>query len=60
MWKGTNTVLVWLLNAVGWRKIFDASSEKEVGLNDAFNSQFGRRGKLMVNWGEGKSCSAVK
>ncbi|KFY92862.1 hypothetical protein V500_04008 [Pseudogymnoascus sp. VKM F-4518 (FW-2643)] len=33
VWKGTLATLVWFLNAVGFRKIFDASMEGAVGLN---------------------------
>ncbi|KAJ8103354.1 hypothetical protein POJ06DRAFT_247338 [Lipomyces tetrasporus] len=33
LWKGTNAFLVWLLNAVGWRKIFDGSMESAVELD---------------------------
>lgn len=35
VWKGTNAFLVWLLNAVGPRKIFDSSMKKAAGLSDA-------------------------
>jgi 1-acylglycerone phosphate reductase len=33
MWKGTNAWVVWLLNAVGWRKIFDGLVKRMVGLD---------------------------
>ncbi|KFY79903.1 hypothetical protein V499_01161 [Pseudogymnoascus sp. VKM F-103] len=33
VWKGTMATLVWFLNAVGFRKIFDTSMESAVGLN---------------------------
>ncbi|OBT53102.1 hypothetical protein VE04_08306 [Pseudogymnoascus sp. 24MN13] len=33
VWKGTLATLVWFLNAVGFRKIFDTSMESAVGLN---------------------------
>jgi 1-acylglycerone phosphate reductase len=48
MWKGTNSVLVWFLNAVGWRKIFDASSEKEAGLDDVVKRSIEAKGKAAV------------
>ncbi|KAI9158183.1 NADPH-dependent 1-acyldihydroxyacetone phosphate reductase [Paramyrothecium foliicola] len=32
VWQGTNAFVVWLLNAVGWRKIFDSTAEGGVGL----------------------------
>lgn len=35
IWKGTNAFLVWLLNAIGSRKIFDSSLKKAAGLGDA-------------------------
>lgn len=34
VWKGTNAWVVWFLNAVGWRKIFDDLTKKMVGLDD--------------------------
>ncbi|KAJ5812011.1 hypothetical protein N7474_008312 [Penicillium riverlandense] len=34
VWKGTNAWVVWFLNAVGWRKIFDGLVKKMVGLDD--------------------------
>jgi 1-acylglycerone phosphate reductase len=33
VWKGTMATLVWFLNAVGFRKIFDSSLEGAVGLS---------------------------
>ncbi|UPL03981.1 hypothetical protein LCI18_014915 [Fusarium solani-melongenae] len=33
IWKGTNAVLVWFLNAIGPRKIFDSTMKKSVGLD---------------------------
>ncbi|KAJ5399634.1 Glucose/ribitol dehydrogenase, partial [Penicillium sp. CMV-2018d] len=33
LWKGSNAVLIWFLNAVGWRKIFDNTVKKMVGLD---------------------------
>ncbi|OCL14369.1 NAD(P)-binding protein [Glonium stellatum] len=33
IWKGTNAWIVWLLNVVGWRKIFDRTVEAPVGLD---------------------------
>jgi 1-acylglycerone phosphate reductase len=35
IWKGTNALLVWLLNAIGPRKVFDSVVKKASGLNDA-------------------------
>lgn len=35
LWKGTNAFIVWLLNAVGWRKIFDGTVESAAGLNQS-------------------------
>ncbi|OJJ05325.1 hypothetical protein ASPVEDRAFT_893762 [Aspergillus versicolor CBS 583.65] len=34
IWKGTNAWVVWLLNAVGWRKIFDGLVKGMVGLDN--------------------------
>lgn len=33
VWKGTNASLVWLLDAIGWRKIFDGTVKSPVGLD---------------------------
>lgn len=33
LWKGSNAALIWFLNAVGWRKIFDSTVKKMVGLD---------------------------
>lgn len=33
LWKGSNAVLIWFLNAVGWRKVFDSTVKKMVGLD---------------------------
>lgn len=33
IWKGTNATAVWLLNAIGWRKIFDGTVKSPVGLD---------------------------
>ncbi len=33
LWKGTNATIVWLLNAVGWRKIFDGLMQSGVGFD---------------------------
>jgi 1-acylglycerone phosphate reductase len=45
LWKGSNALLVWLLNAIGWRKIFDASSEKEVGMDKNMKRLIAARGR---------------
>jgi 1-acylglycerone phosphate reductase len=34
LWKGTNAWVIWLLNAAGWRKIFDGLVKKMVCLDD--------------------------
>lgn len=34
IWKGTNALLVWLLNAIGPRKVFDSTMMKSVGFDD--------------------------
>ncbi|KAH6706322.1 hypothetical protein BKA61DRAFT_558818 [Leptodontidium sp. MPI-SDFR-AT-0119] len=33
LWKGTNASLVWLLNSIGWRKVFDGTVKSPVGLD---------------------------
>lgn len=33
LWKGTQAMLVWFLDSVGWRKIFDKIIEAAVGLD---------------------------
>ncbi|CAI7659773.1 unnamed protein product [Penicillium pancosmium] len=33
LWKGSNALLIWFLNAVGWRKVFDSTVKKMVGLD---------------------------
>lgn len=48
IWKGTNAFIVWLLNAVGWKKIFDASSEKEIGLTQGVKQAIAERGLASV------------
>ncbi|KAF9871295.1 hypothetical protein CkaCkLH20_11216 [Colletotrichum karsti] len=34
VWKGTNAFIVWLLNAIGPRTVFDGTMNGEAGLND--------------------------
>lgn len=34
IWKGTNAFLVWLLNAIGTRKVFDGVVKSSAGFND--------------------------
>ncbi|KAL3488161.1 hypothetical protein BJX62DRAFT_253460 [Aspergillus germanicus] len=33
LWKGTNAWLIWFLDVVGWRKVFDGFVKKMVGLD---------------------------
>jgi 1-acylglycerone phosphate reductase len=33
LWKGSNAALIWFLNAVGWRKVFDSTVKKLVGFD---------------------------
>jgi 1-acylglycerone phosphate reductase len=49
IWKGSNAVFDWLLNAVGWRKIFDPSSEKEVGMDKITRQLIAGKGKAAVS-----------
>lgn len=34
IWKGTNAWLTWFLDTVGWRKIFDPTVKRSVGLDN--------------------------
>lgn len=34
IWKGTNAFVVWFLNAVGGKKVFDSTMKSAVGFND--------------------------
>jgi hypothetical protein len=34
LWKGTNAFIVWLLNAIGPRKVFDSTMMGPVGFDD--------------------------
>jgi 1-acylglycerone phosphate reductase len=50
VWKGTNAWVVWLLNAVGWRKIFDGLVKKLVSLDDQqVREAIFRKGRTSVN-----------
>lgn len=35
IWKGTNAFIVWMLNAIGPRKVFDSTMKKGSGLDNA-------------------------
>lgn len=48
IWKGTNATLVWLLNAVGWRKIFDGSMHSSVGLDNSLKKAIFDKGQHSV------------
>ncbi|KAK9242156.1 hypothetical protein V1506DRAFT_548442 [Lipomyces tetrasporus] len=45
IWQGTNAYVVWLLNAVGWRKIFDSTVERGVGLSKEVKRSIFKRGQ---------------
>ncbi|KAJ4245052.1 hypothetical protein NW762_014262 [Fusarium torreyae] len=45
IWKGTNAYVVWLLNAIGWRKIFDGISEGGVGLTKEVKQSIFKKGQ---------------
>lgn len=49
LWKGTNAPLVWLLNAIGWRKIFDETSEKEIGFNQEVKKLVAEKGRAAIH-----------
>ena len=47
IWKGTNAFIVWLLNAIGLRKIFDSIMKTAVGLDDGnLRKRIYERGQL--------------
>ncbi|KAJ5988432.1 short-chain dehydrogenases/reductase [Penicillium waksmanii] len=49
MWKGTNSFIVWLLNAIGPRKVFDSTVMGPVGFSDkAQVKRIFERGQRMV------------
>ncbi|KAG5744116.1 hypothetical protein H9Q72_004978 [Fusarium xylarioides] len=45
IWRGTNAYIVWLLNAIGWRKIFDGISEGGVGLTKDVKKSIQNKGQ---------------
>jgi 1-acylglycerone phosphate reductase len=47
VWKGTQAGLVWMLNAIGWRKIFDPTAEKDAGFNDNVKEKIAQRGRAI-------------
>jgi len=52
VWKGTQAVLVWFLNAVGFRKIFDGTVKGEVGLDkDAARKAIYDKGQRSIKQG---------
>ncbi|KAH7379110.1 hypothetical protein DE146DRAFT_304339 [Phaeosphaeria sp. MPI-PUGE-AT-0046c] len=48
VWKGANATLVWLLSMIGGRKVFDASSEKEIGLDEKTKRSIAEKGRALV------------
>lgn len=49
IWKGKNAYIVWLLNAIGWRKIFDTVVETGVGLNKEVKRAIFKSGQESVS-----------
>ncbi|KAJ9156584.1 Glucose/ribitol dehydrogenase [Pleurostoma richardsiae] len=49
VWKGTNALIIWFLNAFAWRKVFDSIVEGPVGLNNKANR------KLIFEKGQSKA-----
>lgn len=45
IWQGANAYVVWLLNAIGWRKIFDGISEGAVGLTKDVKKAIYKKGQ---------------
>ncbi|KAH7112090.1 hypothetical protein B0J11DRAFT_542641 [Dendryphion nanum] len=48
IWKGAQASTIWLLNAIGWRKIFDPTIEKEIGFNQEVKRLVAQRGRDAV------------
>lgn len=58
IWKGTNAFLVWFLNAVGSRKVFDSIMKGFVGFDDkVLVKLIYERGRRAVGKVEGVSSS---
>jgi 1-acylglycerone phosphate reductase len=54
VWKGTNAGIVWLLDIIEWRKIFDGLVKKMVGLDDRkIQEAILQKGRALVNRGKG-------
>lgn len=50
LWKGTNAWLIWFLNAVGWRKVFDSTVKKMVGLEkETIRKTIFDKGQFLAN-----------
>lgn len=47
LWRGSNAWLIWFLNAFGWRKVFDRTSESEVGFNDKVKQAVAARARTV-------------
>ncbi|KAH7136719.1 hypothetical protein B0J13DRAFT_506322 [Dactylonectria estremocensis] len=45
VWLGSNAYAIWLLNAIGWRKIFDSTVEGGVGLSKDVKRAIFKRGQ---------------
>ncbi|KAJ4206069.1 hypothetical protein NW767_003314 [Fusarium falciforme] len=48
IWQGANAYVVWLLNAVGWRKIFDSTVEGGVDLSKEVKRAIFKRGQASL------------
>ncbi|KAH8893911.1 NAD(P)-binding protein [Thozetella sp. PMI_491] len=48
IWQGTNAYVVWLLNAIGWRKIFDSTVEGAIGLTKEVKQSIFKKGQNSV------------
>ncbi|KAF7587412.1 hypothetical protein BBP40_007252 [Aspergillus hancockii] len=50
LWKGTNAWLIWFLNVVGWRKIFDPIVKRMVGLDkEEIRKSIFHKGQSLAN-----------
>jgi 1-acylglycerone phosphate reductase len=50
LWKGTNAWVIWFLNAVGWRKVFDPIVKNAVGLEkETIRKSIFDKGRLVAS-----------
>ncbi|KAL6229491.1 hypothetical protein BDW75DRAFT_97547 [Aspergillus navahoensis] len=59
LWKGTNAWLIWFLDAVGWKKVFDGVVKRLVGL-DKRNIQEAISGKARASVSNRNGCKLAE